>query len=111
DEDHRPTDQQEFAQQEFAHLAPPLNFPQRALAPCHAAPQRACVQERCRTLADGMEIFLSGMPARPQCCCPESASRRTVRYCPGTRNRIRPVALLLQGDGLDGTTDLSSRVS
>jgi hypothetical protein len=42
--------------------------PLRALIPCHP-PQRARVQERCRTCADGMEIFLSEMPARPQCCC------------------------------------------
>jgi hypothetical protein len=83
--------------------------PQRALAPCHPAPQLACVQERCRTHADGMEIFLSGMPARPQCSCPESASR-TVRYCQALETAARPGGLGRRRGLAVGAIDETSQV-
>src|SRR5215467_12150722 len=35
-------------------------IPPEALGPCHPAPQLARVEERCRTCADGVEIFRPG---------------------------------------------------
>jgi hypothetical protein len=55
---------------QHAAAEPCRKSPLRAVAPCHPAPQLACVQERCKTYADGMEIFFSGVPARPSVLLP-----------------------------------------
>lgn len=82
--------------------------PLRALAPCHPALQLGCVQERCRTHADGMEIFLPGVPPETAVLLPRICQPPHRAVLSGTRNRIRPVALLLHGDGLDGLEPLTS---
>ena len=82
--------------------------PLRALAPCHPALQLGCVQERCRTHADGMEIFLPGVPPETAVLLPRICQPPHRAVLSGTRNRIRPVALPLHGDGLDGLEPLTS---
>jgi hypothetical protein len=58
--------------------------PLRALAPCHPEPQLARAQERCRTRADGVEIFLHA-------CSRDRAG-----------SRMRPVICFCTGVDLDG---------
>jgi len=65
---------------------PCRRLPLRALAPC---PQHRNSRV-CRNDAKRMQTVWrssTGVSARPQCCCPESASRRTVPVLSGTRNR------------------------
>jgi len=91
----------------LVEAGPCHRFPLRAVA-LVTAPQLARVQKRCRTRADGMEIFWYG--DLPPCgaqqrnaACSESAERCNVSAMSGAGSRIRSLAgLLLYGVGRDG---------
>src|SRR5207249_4544202 len=53
-------------------------------------------------------IFLPGVPPETAVLLPRICQPPHRPVLSGTRNRIRPVALLLHGDGLDGLEPLTS---